>query len=123
MHSILPAGLLALAALHVHAATPDLNVYTGKPAPGWHVSAAHSEGQAVLTGRSITLPPNPKQPSAVVRADAVKAGKRDALVLNFRDTWYASLRIEGDEDDQGGRVTCARTPRTACWPSTWTCAR
>jgi lysophospholipase L1-like esterase len=102
MPSILPAGLLALAALHAHAATPDLNVYNGKPAPGWHVSAAHSEGQAVLTGRSITVPPNPKQPSALVRADAVKAGKRDALVLNFSDTWYASLRIEGNENDAGG---------------------
>ncbi|WUR11408.1 GDSL-type esterase/lipase family protein [[Empedobacter] haloabium] len=102
MPSILPAGLLALAALHAHAATPDLNVYNGKPAPGWHVSAAHSEGQAVLTGRSITVPPNPKQPSAVVRVAAVKAGQRDALVLDFRDTWYASLRIEGDENDRAG---------------------
>lgn len=102
MPSIFPAGLLALAALHAHAATPDLPIYDGKPAAGWHVSAAHSEGQAVLAGRSVIVPPNPKQPSAVVRADAVKAGKRDALVLNFRDTWYASLRIEGNEGAPAG---------------------
>ncbi|WEF33870.1 GDSL-type esterase/lipase family protein [Pseudoduganella chitinolytica] len=102
MPRIFPALLVAFAASTAHAAPADLTVYDGKPARGWHVTAAHSEGQAVLRGRSAVVPPNPKQPEAVVRADAVKAGKRDALVLKFRDTWYASLRIEGDEQGDAG---------------------
>jgi len=97
------AGVVAAATtLCTHAATPDLKVYDARPGGGWHVTAAHSEGQARLAGRSAVVPANPKQPEAVVRADAVKAGKRDALILKFKDTWYASLRIEGNEDDERG---------------------
>ncbi len=94
-------GGIAAAALASwgHAApAAAIEVYDGRAAAGWHVTVANPEAQARLAGRAAVAPPNPKQPAAMVRAERItKQRKDDALLLTFRDTWYASLRIEGGE--------------------------
>lgn len=79
------------------AATPDeLKVYAGKPLDGWHVTVADFESQKVLDGASAVVPPSAKVPASQVSAAKTAKGARDdALTLQWKDSWYASLRLDG----------------------------
>ena len=80
------------------AAAAQLDVYAGHAPAGWHVTLADFETQTVLDGASATVPKpdQPKVPESQVSAHrSAKAAAADALTLQFKDAWYASLRIEG----------------------------
>lgn len=72
---IAAALLLPLSAAQA-ADQQELSVYAGKPAPGWHVTRAGADG-----------------PDVILKGDA--AGHPDALTLQWKDTWFAALRVEG----------------------------
>jgi lysophospholipase L1-like esterase len=82
-------SLLAFAPPAAQAATPaDLPIYVARPYDSAHVALADFEAQQVLKGASASVPKD--------RVQAQVAGKAgEALRLQWKDTWYASLRIEG----------------------------
>jgi len=76
-----------------------LTLYGGAPLASWHVTLAGFEGSPqVLEGGSVTIP---KPADSRVPGGAVGArrgeveGKPDALTLQWKDAWYASLRLDG----------------------------
>jgi beta-glucosidase len=79
------------------AATPDeLTLYAGKPLPGWHVTVADAESQKTLDGAAAVVPPPAKTPDSRLGATrTAKDGKDDAITLRWKDSWNASLRVDG----------------------------
>jgi lysophospholipase L1-like esterase len=75
------------------AAPPELKVYAGQPLDGGHVTVANFETSMRLDGKLAVIPPSLTIPASHVEAG--KAGK--ALTLSFKDSWYASLRVDGDK--------------------------
>ncbi len=67
---------------------------TGKPAPGWQVAVTDFEGEAQLSGNSVTVPKpaNPRVPNSHVAARRSDDG---ALTLQFSNSWIAQLRWQG----------------------------
>lgn len=75
-----------------------LIVYAGQPRASWHITVADFEGQQTLSGATVTVPKsaNPKVPDSQVGARVSgKEGQTDALTLQWKDAWYASLRVDG----------------------------
>ena len=106
MHSprcgIAPALLLAALAafsLPVHAKDEprELRLHVGRTMPSLHVTVADFEGpEQVLKGDAVTVPKpeKPQVPDSVVGAHVGgKAGRRDALTLQWKGAWFASLRL------------------------------
>lgn len=91
---------LTLIALSAWAAPePDeLVIYSSRPFEAAHVTVADSEAQQVLNGPSALVPkaPQPKVPGSRVSVHVSgKDAADDALTLQWKDTWYAGLRVEG----------------------------
>jgi len=82
--------LLALLAL-IPLTAQSLDLDVGKPAKGWRIAITDFEGEAKLTGDSITVPKpaNPRVPNSHV---AARRGSDGALTLQFTNTWIAQAR-------------------------------
>ncbi|GJJ00764.1 hypothetical protein RugamoR64_13020 [Duganella rhizosphaerae] len=83
--------LAALSASALAAPTPDLDIYTGRPSPSWHITLADPDTHVTMNGASAATPASAKEPKR--RVSASQDGK--AVSLRFKDSWYASLRVEG----------------------------
>lgn len=101
--AFLPLLMTALLPLPTAAqpAAPDtrvLDVHVGQPRAGWQITVADFEGQRPF-GAPATVVPRPEKtqlPGSSVGARlADRTGSGDALALQFKDTWYANLRLEG----------------------------
>jgi len=93
----------------------SLALHVSRPAPGWHVTLAAFEGQVRMTGPSAVVqrPMPPREPETVGLVEARVSGKEaadDAITMRWKDTWYASLRIDADED---GRASLDLRPYLA----------
>jgi lysophospholipase L1-like esterase len=89
----LAASLAVLSASALAAAPQELNVYTDRPLESGHVTVANFETSMRLDGDTAVIPPSVAIPSN--RVVASKTGK--GLTLSFKDSWYASLRVDGDK--------------------------
>ncbi|HEY9025342.1 MAG TPA: GDSL-type esterase/lipase family protein [Burkholderiaceae bacterium] len=89
------AALAALNGIAAAQAPADL-VLLPAPADAWRISAGTWESRVDLTGASAVTPPNlPGEPNARVGVSASgAAGRREALAFDWRDAWFASLRLE-----------------------------
>jgi beta-glucosidase len=94
----LTAALLAsFLAASAGAAPASLPLYVGgKAMPGSRVLFGDFDVQAPLAGDTGRMAQDPKLPGAVVQARrADKDGRGDALALEWKNAWFATLRIEG----------------------------
>ena len=92
------AALLATISFSAFAAASpnQLELYVKSPQHALHATVLTSGGQQILTGESAsTGQPDAPGGSATVRLSG-KAGKADALTLQWTNAWYAGLRLEGD---------------------------
>jgi lysophospholipase L1-like esterase len=89
----LAASLAVLSTSALAAAPQELKVYTGQPLDSGHVTVANFETTMRLDGDTAVIPPSLTIPSNHVVAS--KAGQ--GLTLSFKDSWYASLGVEGDK--------------------------
>jgi lysophospholipase L1-like esterase len=97
-------GALACRAGIVHAqgaSAPTLPLYEGKPIAGAQVVFGDADVQRTLPGASAAAPTamgaDPKQPNAAVEARRTarsRYGSLDALALRWKDSWFATLRID-----------------------------
>lgn len=75
---------------------PALPLYEGQPLPGMRILFGDPDVQQPLSGDKVLMPQDPKLPKAVIEARrSVHLGAGDALGLRWKDTWFATLRIEG----------------------------
>jgi lysophospholipase L1-like esterase/photosystem II stability/assembly factor-like uncharacterized protein len=92
-------AVIALAcAAQAGAAVPssELNIYSGRPLGSLQAAAADFESQKTLEGAKVVISQANKSPNGSVSVS--KSGMKkadDALTLQWTDTWYASLRIDG----------------------------
>ena len=89
-------ALAMLASAAASAATPasSLPLYVGKPLPGAQVMFGDFDVQQPLTADTARIT-DPKQPNAVVEARRTgKDANADALGLNWKDSWFATLRLQ-----------------------------
>lgn len=94
------AVALAAAASHTaHAAERELILHGARTLPSWHVTVAGFEGpEQVLQGDAVMIPKpaNSQVPGASVGARAGElAGVPQALTLQWKDAWFASMRFDG----------------------------
>lgn len=76
----------------------DLLIYSARPLDSWHITVADSEAEQRLSGSSAVVPKpeRPKAPGSKVSVTkSAKDASDDALTLQWKDTWYASLRVDG----------------------------
>ncbi|MCU6498615.1 GDSL-type esterase/lipase family protein [Rugamonas sp. A1-17] len=83
--------LAAASASACAAPVNDLNVYAGRPQPSWHLTLTGLDVNMKMDGASAVIPPSTAIPASHVSAS--QDGK--ALTLNFKDSWYAGVRLEG----------------------------
>lgn len=98
-HVFATLALAAAASGEALAAERELMLHGPGILPSWHVTIAGFEGpEQVLQGDAVTIPKpaNSQVPSGSVgaRAGAV-AGMPQALTLQWKDAWFASLRFDG----------------------------
>lgn len=82
---------LALAAPVQAQSAGELTIYQGAPPAGYHVTVADSESSQTLAGPSTAVPP----PSSAPQRKVVASREGKALRLEWKDAWYAVLRVEG----------------------------
>ncbi len=90
------AVALAFAAQAGAATSNELTIYNGRAPDPWQVAVADSGSQKSLEGADAVISPANNATSGSVRAS--KSGMKkadDALTLQWKDAWYASLRIDG----------------------------
>jgi len=83
------------------AATPasTLPLYVGQPLPGAQVMFGDFDVQQPLTADTARIT-DPKQPNAVVEARRTgKDANADALGLNWKDAWFATVRLQSEPLD------------------------
>jgi hypothetical protein len=76
----------------------DLVIFSTHPLPSWHITVADFEAQQILTGTSAVVPKpeKPRVPESKVSVSVSgKNAADDALSLQWKDAWYANLRMEG----------------------------
>jgi len=80
------------------AAEPEeLRLFDGKPAAGWQFFVSDFESRQALNADAVTVPKpaHPKVPQSAVGARrSSKAAAGDAVTLQWKDAWYAGLRLE-----------------------------
>ncbi|WP_218151243.1 GDSL-type esterase/lipase family protein [Roseateles sp. YR242] len=90
---------LATAATTAPTASPDeLPLFVGQPLSGWSIGVADFERGARLTGENAVVPKpaHPQVPTSEVSASrSSKSAARDALTLQWKEAWFATLRLEG----------------------------
>ena len=89
------------AATAASAATPasTLPLYVGQPLPGAQVMFGDFDVQQPLTADTARIT-DPKQPNAVVEARRTnKDANADALGLNWKDSWFATIRLQSEPLD------------------------
>jgi len=94
-------GLSVLSALTACAVAPgdkaELVIYAARPLASGRVAVADFEGRQELTGTSAAVP-KPAKPRVPDSQVGVKVSGKDstgdALTLQWKDAWYASLRVE-----------------------------
>ncbi|MBP1207655.1 lysophospholipase L1-like esterase [Duganella sp. 1411] len=89
------AAIALACAAQAGAAPHDISVFNSRVLDPWQVAVADSESQKTLDGASAVIAPANKAPNgsvSVSRSGMKKAD--DALTLQWKDTWYASLRID-----------------------------
>ena len=97
--TIIHRGVLATFALvcatQAGAATSnELTIYNGRALNPWQAAVADSESQKPLEGASVVIEQaNQSNGSVSVGKSAMKKAD-DALTLQWKDTWYAALRID-----------------------------
>ena len=93
------AAMAAAASGTVLAAEGELVLHGARTLPSWHVTVAGFEGpEQVLQGDAVTIPKpaNSQVRTGYVGARAgVVAGVPQALALQWKDAWIASLRFDG----------------------------
>lgn len=75
----------------------ELVIHGQRPLPSWRVIVADFEAQQTLTGHRTVTVPKPARarvPQSRVAASRAADQDRDALTLQWKDAWYAALRIE-----------------------------
>jgi lysophospholipase L1-like esterase len=74
--------------------TQSMTLDNGKPAPGWQIAVTDFEGEAQLSGDSVTVPKpaNPRVPNSRV---AAKRSADGAVTLQFSNSWIAQARWQG----------------------------
>ena len=92
------AAIALACAAQAGAAAPanELNIFNGRPPGSLQAAVADFESQKPLEGASVVISQANKSPNgsvSVSRSGMKKAD--DALTLQWKDTWYASLRIDG----------------------------
>ena len=91
--------LAAAASATAHAAERELILHGASTLSSWHVTVDGFEGpEQVLQGDSVTIPKpvNSQVPSGSVGARAGQvAGVPQALTLQWKDAWFASMRFDG----------------------------
>lgn len=78
----------------------ELVLFDGRPHAGLRVQVADFEGQQELTGATATVPKpaKPRVPESQVSARVSgKASASDALTMQWKGTWFASLRFIADQ--------------------------
>ena len=83
--------------------TDDLIIYSGGPLESWHITIADFESQQIMTGKTASVPRSQKVPDSRVSARVSQKANParettstdDALSLDFKNSWYANLRLEG----------------------------
>lgn len=78
----------------------ELSVFSARPLDGYHVTVADFAASAVLSGAAAQVPkPDPLEVTSrsVGARLSAKDAAQDALTLSWKDTRYASLRVEGGE--------------------------
>lgn len=75
--------------------TPALPLYDGQPIAGSRIVFGDFDVQQALAGAQARMPADPRQTHAVVEA----RHEGGALGLRWKDTWYATLRIEAQPLD------------------------
>ncbi|MBW8845450.1 MAG: 1,4-beta-D-glucan glucohydrolase [Burkholderiales bacterium] len=99
LHAALFGALAACAVPAQAQPAPDI-VILPAPATAWRTVVGHWESQVELTGDSVVAPaPTAEYARASsVGASALTAdGKRQAVLLDWKDLWQATLRIESRE--------------------------
>ncbi|OWQ89561.1 hypothetical protein CDN98_03280 [Roseateles terrae] len=82
----------------VTTAPDELPLFVGKPLSGWSIGVADFEQSARLTGERATVPKqaNSQVPASEVHAlRATRTERGDALTLQWKESWFATLRLEG----------------------------
>lgn len=90
-------ALFAAAAFSALAqATPDITILPA-PAGAWRTVVGHWEAQAELSGDSVVVPaPTAEYARASTLGASARssAGQRDAVLLDWKSLWHATLRFE-----------------------------
>ncbi|MDR7299294.1 beta-glucosidase [Pelomonas aquatica] len=77
-------------------AAPDITILPA-PAAAWRTVVGHWEAQAELSGDSVTVPaPTAEYARASTLAASARstAGQREAVLLDWKELWQATLRFE-----------------------------
>ena len=89
-------ALLLVGASSAHADS-SVPVFVGQPQPGSHITLNDFSTHAELVGDTLTMP-RPADPrvadSHVEARYSSRRGPRDALTMQWKDAWYASLRFD-----------------------------
>ena len=89
-------ALLLVGASSAHADS-SVPVFVGQPQPGSHITLNDFSTHAELVGEAVAMP-RPADPrvaeSHVEARYSSRRGPRDALTMQWKDAWYASLRFD-----------------------------
>jgi beta-glucosidase len=94
------AWLFAIGAADVPAATATNLTILPAPADAWRITVGHWEGQAELSGNSVTAPQPTAEYARDSHASASAEGsehRRETLLFEWKDLWLATLRIESPQ--------------------------
>lgn len=98
-HLFAALALAAVASGGALAAERELILHGATTLPSWHVTVAGFEGpEQILQGDTVTIPKpaDSRVPSGSVGARAGElAGVPQALTLQWKDAWFASMRFDG----------------------------
>lgn len=96
--SKLAAVALATATLTAGAQAPADLVLLPSAADAWPIDAGTWDQRVELSGRSAVTPDVPGAPNTRVGVTASgEAGRRDAIAFDWKDTWFASLRVRSPQ--------------------------
>ena len=97
-HIVAAAGLCFISV--TASASPDIKLFVGKPSAQWQIAVENPDGNAVLTGASVTAPrlPESSAPNSDVSVQlSAKKAEQDALQFRWKDSWRAALTFTSEK--------------------------